>query len=199
MTTDELKSQLLESDLEDFFENWILDTVSPHFPQQKIEIVRQKLAHKFGIAIEINHFHVVGSAKLGYGLFEKKTKQGEILPAFRPFGPDSDIDIAITCPDLFDAIWNELSAYANDKPWLPWDSGKLGDYLIYGWLRPDHFPKSARLRKCDDWWDTFRSLSADSRLGRRTIRGALYHSRDHLKRYQVRGLHQCRQTLENQA
>jgi len=143
--------------------------------------------------------YVVGSAKLNFGLFEKKTRSGEILPAFRPFRPESDIDIAVASPPLFEAIWNELSAYANAKPWMPWNSGKLGDYLVYGWLRPDHFPKGSRLRRCDDWWDTFHALSADSRLGRRTVRGALYYSLDHLKRYQLRGLNQCRLNLESQA
>lgn len=199
MTADELRAQLLTSDLEDFVDNVVLNAPSPHFSTQQIAFVCQALSAKFGIALEPEQFYVVGSAKLGYGLFEKRTGAGETLSAFRPFRPDSDIDIAIASPGLFDAIWNELSTYANAKPWIPWDSGKLGDYLIYGWLRPDHFPKGVRLRRCDDWWDTFRALSADSRLGRRTVRGALYHSRDHLRRYQMRGLNQCRLRLENQA
>lgn len=199
MTADELKNQIRTSDIEDFVDSVILSEVAPYFTSQQIEIVCRALSVKFGVPIEQNHCCVVGSAKLGYSLFEKKIKDVGTLPAFRPFRPESDIDIAITSPALFDAIWDELSIFANAKTWLPWDSGKLGDYMIYGWLRPDHFPKGVRLSRCDDWWDTFRALSADFRLGRRTIRGALYHSRDHLRRYQLRGLNQCRLTLENQA
>lgn len=199
MTADELKEQLLMSDIENFVDNVILGAPSPHFSIEQIEYVCRTLSAKFGAELEPEFVFVVGSAKLGYGLFEKTTRMGETLPAFRPFRPDSDIDIAIACPALFEAIWNELSVYANAQPWMPWNSRKLGDYMIYGWLRPDHFPKGARLRRCDDWWDAFSSLSADSRLGRRTIRGALYHSKDHLRRYQIRGLNQCRLTLEAQA
>ena len=159
MTADEFKANLLTADLEDFVDNMVLGSPSTHFPSDQVAHVCQALSERFSVALDIDQMCVVGSAKLNFGLFEKRTRSGEILPAFRPFRPDSDIDIAVASPALFEAIWNELSAYANAKPWMPWDSGKLGDYLIYGWLRPDHFPKGSRLRRCDDWWDTFRALS----------------------------------------
>lgn len=198
MTVDDLKTQLCSADIEAFVDAVVLAKDSPNFSPDQICHVSTTLAGKFSIAIDSIDIRVIGSAKLGYGLFKKRTKTGEILPAFRPFRPESDIDLAIISPHLYEAIWDELSIHANNLPWMPWDSGKLGDYMVYGWLRPDHFPKNVRLRRCDDWWDVFRALSADSRLGRRSIRGALYHSLDHLRRYQIHGLIQCRAELETQ-
>jgi hypothetical protein len=199
MTVDDLKTQIRSADLEEFVDSVVLTTESPHFSSDQIRHVSTSLAAKFSIEIDSVQIRVVGSAKLGYGLFKKRTKTGEVLPAFRPFRPESDIDLARISPHLYEIIWDELSTHANNFPWMPWDSGKLGDYMVYGWLRPDHFPKNIRLRRCDDWWDVFRALSSDSRLGRRSIRGALYHSLDHLRRYQLRGLNQCRAELETQS
>ena len=198
MNADEFKAMLLGTDLEEFVDSVLLTQGSPNFKTEHVCHVAAMLSAKFSTGVAVSEIQVVGSAKLGFGLFQKKTREGEVLPAFRPFRPDSDIDLAIVSPRLFELIWDELSAHANGKSIMPWDSGKLGDYLIYGWLRPDFFPKHVRLRRCDDWWEIFRTLSADSRLGRRTIRGALYHSREHLRRYQLRGLNQCRSRLEAQ-
>lgn len=198
MTVEELKDKLLFSDLEEFVDTVVLAEDSQYFSTDQISHVASALSSKFAIQITSDQILVTGSAKLGFGLFKKKTREGELLPAFRPFRPDSDIDIAVICPELFEIIWDELCAHANSKPWIPWDSGKLGDYMLYGWLRPDHFPKNVRLRRCDDWWDVFHALSADNRFGRRTIRGALYHSREHLRKYQLRGLNQCKLKLETQ-
>jgi len=198
MTVHELKAQLRSADLEEFVDKVILTGDSPFFSSDQIRHVSKTLASKYSIEMDSMQIRVVGSAKLGYGLFKKRTKTGDYLAAFRPFRPESDIDLAIISPRLYEVIWDELSIHANNSPWMPWDSGRLGDYMVYGWLRPDHFPKYARLRRCDDWWDVFSALSSDSRLGRRTIRGALYHSLDHLRRYQIRGLNQCRADLEIQ-
>jgi hypothetical protein len=198
MTVDDLKALLLGANLEEFVDSVVLAEKSPHFSAEQVGHVAAALSTKFATEVVPAHIHIVGSAKLGFGLFQKKTRDGEVLPALRPFRPDSDIDIAVVCPIVFELIWQELSSHANSNPWMPWDSGKLGDYLIHGWLRPDHFPKHVRLRRCDDWWDVFYALSADSRLGRRTIRGALYYSLEQLRRYQLRGLNQCRLKLESQ-
>lgn len=197
MTVDELKAQLLSNDIEEFVDTVVLNSGAKHFTNGQIEYVATALSSKFSTEVIAEQIIVVGSAKLGYGLFPKKTQDNEILPAFRTFRPDSDIDIAVVCPGLFELIWHELSSHANNVAWMPWDSGRLGDYLVYGWLRPDHFPKHVRLRRCDDWWDVFRALSADNRLGRRTIRGGLYYSREQLRKYQLRGLNQCKLELES--
>lgn len=198
MTLDELKAQILTNDLETFVDTVVLSAGTPHFSDYQISRVSARLAAKFSVEIDSISILVVGSAKLGFGLFDKKSKTGEILPAFRSFRPESDIDLAVISSRLYELLWDELSIHANNSFKMPWDSGKLGDYMVHGWLRPDHFPKHVRLRRCDDWWDIFRSLSADSSLGRRPIRGGLYHSYEHLRRYQLRGLSRCRAEMEIQ-
>ncbi len=180
-----------------FVDDIVLGGHSPFFNRGQVIRVCEAVSRKFSVILDPSDMNVVGSAKLGYGLFEKKMRNGDILPAFRPFRPDSDIDLAVTSSQLFEVVWDELSAHANSSPSMPWDSGRLGDYMVHGWIRPDFFPKNVRLRRCDDWWDLFRSLSSDSRLGRRPIRAALYHSRDHLRRYQLRSMNQCRLILES--
>jgi len=195
MTLTELKSLILNSDLEEVVNEVILRGESPHFPTNLVAYVQAAVRAKYKLADSDLDIRVVGSAKLGFGLMEKRTKDG-LLPRFRPFRPDSDIDLGIISPSLFELIWDDLSAHANNSPWMPRDSGRLGDYMVHGWLRPDHFPKHVRLRRCDDWWDTFSRLSSDRRLGRRAIRGALFHSEEHLRRYQIRGLTECRSALE---
>jgi hypothetical protein len=195
MDVDQLKAALLASAPEDFVDNFVLAGAPLRFSDEKIELVRAALFRKLGVAVEKAQIVVVGSAKLGFGLHAKRLDCGGLLPAFRPFGPDSDIDIAVTCPPLFEAIWQELSNYASSQQRIPWKSGLLGSYLVHGWLRPDHFPKNARLQLCDEWWDTMRALSADTRMDRRKIAGAPFHSLCQLRMYQIRGVRDCQTKL----
>jgi hypothetical protein len=196
LDVNQLKAKLRALDPEEFVDRLVLARKSAHFSDERLERVRSALSEMFGVHVDLTQLHVVGSAKLGFGLLEKKLQNGHVLPAFRAFGPDSDVDIAVTCPPLFEVIWHELSRHANSQPRLPWRSGDLGSYLVHGWLRPDQFPKWVRLQRCDDWWKTIDALSADSRNGRRRIRGGLYHSTQHLRQYQLRGVRSCRTQLE---
>lgn len=199
MTVDDVKAALLSSDIEEFVDTYVLGGESSNFDVERVRHVAAKLAERYRVTKASVDIRVVGSAKIGFGLREKTTKSGDVLPRFRPFRPESDIDLAIVSSSLFERLWDELSAHANAQPGMPWDSKKLGDYMVCGWLRPDHFPRGVRLRRCDDWWDLFRELSSDSRFGRRAIRGALYYSLEHLRRYQIRGLAECRSFLETQS
>ncbi len=198
ITLDELKLHLLESEPEEFLDQFVLGTDSEHFPRQKVDYVCSALSTRFRLDVQAMDVQVVGSAKLGFGLNEKR-KHGRLLPRFRPFGPESDIDLAVVSARLFEAIWDELSAHAYNNAWpMPWNSQKLGHYMVHGWLRPDHFPKNVRLQKCDDWWDVIRAMSSDRNLGFRAIRGAPFHSLEHFRRYQLRGIKDCRSALRAQ-
>ena len=196
MTLDELQEVIRSGDLEEFLDNSILHGESPYFESAKVDHVVDKLSRTFGVKVAREQAFVVGSAKIGFALHPKNRRNEKRLDAFRRFSADSDIDIAVVCPDLFSAIWFELSAHSIGSAYSPWDSGKLGDYLLMGWIRPDHFPASQKLRKCNDWWDVFRELSADTILGRRQIRGALFYSLGQLRMYQLYGLQQCRNRMD---
>ncbi len=172
-----------------------MDTSSIHISNEQIEFIRARISESVRIDIKPSEIVIVGSAKLGFGLFNKKRREQNPLPAFRPFGPESDIDVAVCSPSLFDTVWAELSDYALAKPWMPFKMNKTGDYLVYGWLRPDQVPKEARLRTLDSFNDRLMQLSRSPQLKRRKISGAIYRDLTFLKKYQIRGVSQCRKEL----
>lgn len=174
---------------------FILEAPCLHVAQNEIEFIRSSLSDAVSITIEPEELIVVGSAKLGFGLFEKRRRGTDPLPRFRPFGPASDIDVAVCSSQLFDTVWKELCDYALGKPWLPYIMKNSGNYLVYGWLRPDQVPLEARLRTLDNFQDRLRRLSIAAALGRRKISGAIYRDASFLSKYQTRGIAQCRKEL----
>ena len=190
-----LKAALIELEPADFVRQHIVDAPCKHVSDQQIEYIRARIREAVGIEILPSEIQLVGSAKLGYGLFAKRRKDLPDLPAFRSYGPDSDLDVAITSSALFDLVWTELCDYALGKPWMPQRMKDTGNYLVYGWLRPDQIPFEARLRTLDSFKDRLRTLSISSVLGRRKISGALYRDISFLSKYQTRGIAQCRKEL----
>jgi hypothetical protein len=197
MDIDQLKSEILIHEPRDFVEKHIIRGVNNYVTDKQLEIIQNSVSRATGIKVQPCEIIIVGSAKLGYGLFEKKQKDQDVLPAFRPFSGNSDIDIAFVSSTLFDAVWNELASYAHGKPWMPHRMDKLGDYLVYGWIRPDHIPREARLRTYDIWRDTIRRLTASTYFHRRKLSGALYRDLEFLTKYQARGIAHCKAILES--
>lgn len=163
---------------------------SVHVKPEDLHHIREVVSARYQARMEDTSAWVVGSAKLGFAVTSKSVGE-EVLPAFRPFSPRSDIDVALVSTPIFDLIWDELSSHAHRSAHFPWDSGRLGDYLVCGWLRPDHFPKVATLRRCSDWWQLFNQLSGELRFNRRKVRGALFYSESHMRQYFHRGLTHC--------
>ena len=194
----QLKEKILRMDPYDFVNEHILSGDCKYFREDQVERVRALVSEATGITIKRSEIHIVGSAKLGYGLFEKKQRDGTVLPPFRAFSPTSDIDVAFSSPELFDTIWEELSSFAVSKPWMPHRMNKLGDYLVYGWLRPDHFPNEVRLHNYDRWNDKVKSLRRENFLDRRKISGALYRTKDFIAKYQAKGIKACKNEMETQ-
>lgn len=186
----EFREHLNRGEIEYLLDHVLLGREAEHVTEEDIEFVRSTLAGTFRCDSGVEIW-IVGSAKLGFSTIEKREKDGTIRPRYRPFSPSSDIDIAVVSNGIFTPIWDELSAFSHQNSRFPWNSGRLGDYLVCGWLRPDHFPQGVRLRKCDDWWDTFRAMSADHRFGRRKVSGGLFASVDHLRQYYLRSLNDC--------
>lgn len=192
-TVDEFKKILTIETSEEIAENYLINGEARHFTAEQIAFVQKSLSLKFGVEKDLIDLRVVGSSKLGFSLHDKWDRNSQKqLPAFRLYSAVSDVDIAVVSPAVFNLVWQELGRYADQTPRMPWESGKLGDYFVHGWIRPDLFPKFVRLQMCDDWWDLFRNLSTDSYLGRRKIRGALYYSIEQFRRYQIRSVAQCK-------
>ncbi len=71
--------------------------VSPgvlHVTESDIAHIEQRVREVFGVGEGSLVVHTVGSAKLRCSIIEKRI-QGELLPRFRPFCVDSDIDVAV--------------------------------------------------------------------------------------------------------
>lgn len=191
ISVEEFRTRVRSNELTLLLDEVVLAEEAVHVPVQSISKIGSALGAKYAVPAEGIYVRVVGSAKLGFSIVEKKTADGRVLPRYRSFSAGSDVDVVVVCPEIFDSVWNDLSSYAHRSPRLPWDSGRLGDYMVCGWLRPDHFPNDVRLRRCDDWWDVFRDLSADATFGRRKIRGGLFHSIEHARKYLMRALTEC--------
>lgn len=120
-----------------------------------------------------NEVILVGSAKLGFSIAPHKE--------FRPFGDNSDLDVAIISPRLFDTFWVQLFDYSRSG--ALWE--KLDDFeqfLFRGWIRPDLFPREISL--ASDWWDFFLGLTRSGQY-RYQVRGALYRSWHCIECYHV--------------
>jgi hypothetical protein len=191
ITPEDFRTRLRSDGADAIVDNLILSAGAKHVTDESIGFIANKLAVKFGISQAEVSLSVVGSAKLGFSIHYKKLQDGIVLARYRPFGPTSDIDIAVVSRPIFDQVWNDISAYAHTFSQFPWNSGRLGDYLIFGWWRPDKFPREVRIPSCDDWSDCFRSLSRDRRFGYKKVRGGLFYSRDHLRRYYLRDVVDC--------
>lgn len=192
MTPQEFKQLLLTKTVDSILSEVLLSDDAMHVTLEQRMLIKQNLSDRFNVSVETINLIIVGSAKLGFSISEKKSKSDNtIQPRYRLFSPESDVDLAVICTPIFEIIWNELSKYSFNVPYFPWSSKKLGDYFVCGWMRPDYFPTQVRLRRCDDWWDTFRNLSSRRVLGQRRIRGGLFYNLEQLKLYQRKSLLEC--------
>ena len=144
----------------------------------------------------------VGSAKLGFSVHPDK------FP--RPFGPNSDIDMAVIDHLLFDRIWHAIIDwhYPRKSETLPpaeqeWVRQRRRD-IYWGLFHPDKirfrgltFPQSlVPLRNIStSWFNAFRKASLATGLTAHTVSGRLYRSREHAMKYQAAGLRRIRATL----
>ncbi|WP_290791837.1 hypothetical protein [Flavihumibacter sp. UBA7668] len=191
MTPEDFIAKIKIDPIEVILDEVLLSDDAMHVTVGQRDFIKKTLSERFGVSLEQIDLIIVGSAKLGFSISEKKQKGFPALPRYRLFSPNSDVDIAIISKPIFEIMWNELSIYSFGMPYYPWVSNKFGDYLVCGWMRPDHFPKHVRLRKCDEWWDTFRFLSSRNILGRRRIRAGLFYNMEQLKTYQSKALIDC--------
>jgi len=196
MTPEDFQARLLSDELEQILDEVLLAEEAVHVSAEQQAIIEKSIRETYSVSATDLTLYIVGSSKLGFSISEKRLNDGTRLPRYRLYRAESDIDIAVVSKAIFEIIWDELSRHAHSYARMPWDSGRLGDYMIYGWLRPDHFPRGVRLRRCDNWWDLFRRLSSNPRLGRRAVRGGLFHSADHMRQYQLRALRECQSALE---
>lgn len=171
---------------DEIVEEVLLSFDAMHVSQENITLIQSELSKAYSVPADRIFIWIVGSAKLGFSISETGEKK-----RYRSYGADSDIDVAVVSPCIYRSIWNELSAHAHNQPLWPWKAKKLGDYHVAGWLRPDHFPRTPWVMKCNAWKDTFSKLSKDPRFSRRQVSGGLFYSLNDLRRYLRRAVNQC--------
>ena len=160
---------------------YLLSDLCQMFDADQCLALREKVSGHF--EVEYQGVVLVGSAKLGFSIAPNKR--------YRPFGDDSDIDIAIVSKALFERVWVETYQYKLSGAYWP----KAPDYfknLARGWIRPDMLPSSRHFPFASTWWDFFAELTQSREFGSYKITAGLYHSSFFLQEYQMVCIRQCR-------
>lgn len=193
---DQLKENLAATDPADFFDTYAIQGAPAHFSDVKISHFCNTFSRSFGLVVPRDSAIIVGSAGLGFALHRKRGRDQLALPAFRPFRAESDVDVALCSDELFRRIWYELSAHACLQNYIPWNHSRLSNYLIYGWLRPDQFPKGKTLTNCDRFYEAVGEIRKDRKNGHPKVSVGLYYSLEQLRYYQTRSIRICKESLD---
>jgi hypothetical protein len=191
LTIEQFKAALSCSNALEIVDGLLLPNPPKHVTPENLDFLSKTVAASYGVSADQVEVIITGSANLGFSLSEKRDNGAVIGERYRLFSAASDIDVAVISPPIFDAIWQELSASAAGASMFPPREGKLGDYMVSGWLRPDHFPRNRRLLRCDNWFDTIRRINTANRFSRRRVNGGLFFSRHHLRHYMTRAVSDC--------
>ena len=151
--------------------------------EEKYFKLKQTIAQEFGLNPQ--NVIMIGSAKLGFSISP--------LKRWQPFHDESDIDIVIISPGIFDRFWKELYDFniklmdrteEEEKRYY-----RFLDYFFRGWLRPDVFPFSYVGRK--EWLDFFKSISYGE-FGDHKIAGAVFRDWDFYEAYHTSNIREIR-------
>lgn len=182
-----LKSISAENDILDFCRKNLLHGIPYVFGSDDGAFYefRKRIAEKFDIPFY--EIYITGSAKLGFSPFKRKI-----------FDLESDIDIALVSPKLFESIMHEIADYqmrfrANRAVVRDRELKMYHDFLEYvalGWIRPDKLPVSFQMNAFkDDWFDFFRSISnGKSEVGNYQVNAGVFKSYSHLESYTLSGI-----------
>lgn len=163
---------------------YILSAESKILDSDKHYRLKEKICDHFNV--EFSDVIMVGSGKLGFSIKHKRR--------FQHFNDDSDIDIAVVSPKLFEIVWNE--AYLFKKAGSDWPkANSFFEYLSAGWIRPDKLPINKYFEFTSKWWDFFNTLTASGEFGPYAIRAGLYHSNFFLQEYQKICIEQCKELI----
>lgn len=146
---------------------------------------RKRIGDKF--SIPFYEMFITGSGKLGFSPFKRKN-----------FDFDSDIDVALVSPKLFESIMLEIANYqmqfrdnravVRERELKTYH--EFLEYVALGWIRPDKLPISFQMSAFkDDWFDFFRSISnGKSEVGNYQVNAGVFKSYDHLESYTLSGV-----------
>ncbi|MCU7647106.1 hypothetical protein [Pseudomonas piscis] len=182
----ELEQQHSSEELLDFCRKHVLHGI-PHVFHDRVNEYydfKKLLTKKFSVAF--HEIYITGSGKLGFSPHKRTI-----------FDYNSDIDVALISPSLFDKIMLEISYYQmnirnNRAVVRDRELSMYHEFLEYsalGWIRPDKLPISFQMKTLKkDWFDFFDSISNNkSSVGNYKVAAGVFKSYDHFERYTVSG------------
>lgn len=154
------------------------------------EAIAESVAGHFGISRR--SVLVVGSARLGFSVSEKRTDDG-VKPRYRPFTETSDIDVAVIDGELFDEMWRRtfLGFIAKNRYR---DPSETAQFMFKGWFRPDKLPYKFPER--NEWFDFFQKLSEPIHFSEMKINGGSTNRGEFLAAYQRIAFRKCLSELK---
>ena len=182
----ELEQQTSSDELLDFCRKHVLHGIPHVFSDRPNEYYDFKKLLTKQFAVAFHEIYITGSGKLGFSP-HKRTK----------FDYNSDIDVALISPSLFDKIMLEISnfqmnirnnrAVVRDRELAMYH--EFLEYSALGWIRPDKLPISFQMKTLkDDWFNFFDSISYDkSGVGNYKVAAGVFKSYEHFERYTVSG------------
>jgi hypothetical protein len=178
---DEFKADLQKLDAKQMFRRYLLTGSCFAINDNQYHLLRNEISEYFDVGF--TDIHMVGSAKLGFSIKPQKR--------YAIFGEESDIDLAIVSPHLFEKIWEEVFLY--QKTGADWPkSQEFFKYLVEGWVRPDKLPTSSYFELTGQWWKFFQKITSSQKYGQYKIRAGLYYSMFFFEEYQKISIEQCK-------
>ena len=183
----ELEAKDSEESILDFCRKYVLHGTPFVFKNRDDQFYdfRKRIADHFNIPFY--EVYITGSAKLGFSPFKDKI-----------FDYDSDIDVALISPKLFDEIMKNIAQYQMQfrKSRAVVRETELNmyhqflEYTALGWIRPDKLPISFQMKTFkNDWFDFFRNISnGKSEVGNYRVSAGVFKSYAHLEEYALSNL-----------
>ena len=172
-----------------------------------VEVVRKDIIFGHPHAVDVSQYYslrrdvatqydihpsevlLVGSGMLGFSIVPQKR--------YREFCDESDLDIVILAPSLFDRMWSEVNSYVRKGgSWPKEYKDDFSRYLLRGWIRPDKLPPHASFPLKREWFEFFADLSRSGLYGPYKLAAGIYRSWPFLESYQTICVEKCKQDLE---
>lgn len=154
---------------------------------------RKRISQEFDV--DFHEVFITGSAKLGFSPHKRKK-----------FDYDSDIDVAIVSPKLYEKILNVICGYQMElrrsRRTITADELKMYhsflEYTAMGWIRPDKLPLSFKVNELrNEWFEFFKSISyGKSEVGNYKVAAGLFKTYQHFEQYTVSGFRDLKSSLE---
>lgn len=183
----ELKSLKSEEELLDFTRRHVLHGIPYVYEGRVNDYYDFKKILSIQFSVPFHEVYITGSGKLGFSPFKEKV-----------FDYDSDIDVALISPSLFEKIMRDISGYQMSfrraRNVVREQELKMYheflEYVALGWIRPDKLPISFQMKTLkDDWFAFFNSISyGKCSVGNYKVTAGVFKSYDHLESYIVSGL-----------